>query len=277
MPLLFVGVVGAAVIGYYFLAQKGGAQQYQTTADTIPGVIQARTNGPVPGTIPPGVQTPGMGASGQGPNTSGAVIGSATGAGLGLASYAALPGAMTALGVATIGIGAVVGIGLALWMAHLARVKGAKDENAVLNTLVPGFTEAMIKEFQDLNSGRISPTTALSDLEQIRITYWGAIGPYQKGPGQHTHPCAPLSTFADPRGTFTSGCSPIASAGKNTTPCDKTCTAGCCIGCDAIEPTICSAKTIIMMGGGSFKVAPIGGSKFGYAGQPGYTLAWRAQ
>jgi hypothetical protein len=272
MPLLIVFGVGVAVIGYYLT--RGSANALASTG-APPALLSGRNIGPVPGTVPPGSQLPGQGASGAAPNTSASIIGSVGAGGAGLASLAAMPAGITALGAATVGIGVVVGVGLALWMAHLARVKGAKDENAVLNELVPNFSKCLIAEFDALNSGKVTAAAAIQDLETIRGTYWAAIAPYQKGPGQHTHPCSPLMQD-DPlkSGEYAPGCIPWKSASMQTTPCDKTCTAGCCVGCDYVEPAICSAKYLIQSGGGAIKVHAVGGSKYGYTGQAGFTLVY---
>jgi hypothetical protein len=273
-PLLIIGAALAAAVGFYFY----NSQTMQGAAVTNTPGYDVRNVGPIPGTVTPGSTLPSVAASGQAPNTSAALISTAGGAGVGFASMAASTAGITAMGAAVVGIGAIVGVGLALWMAHLARVKGAKDENAVLNTLVPNFSKCLVAEFAALNQGQVSATQALQDLEQIRATYWTAIAPYQKGPGQHTHPCVPLSSTPDPRSTagWAPGCSPMASCSgatcKATTVCDASCTAGCCIGCDWIEPIICTAKTIIMQGGGMLKIPPAGGSKYGFAGSPAYVL-----
>jgi len=272
MPLLIVGFLGVAVIGYYLTRSSAGVL---ASTGAPPALLSGRNTGPIPGTVPPGSQLPGQGASGVAPNTSASVIGTTGAAASGLAAYAALPGAMTTLGIATIGIGAVVGVGLALWMAHLARVKGAKDENAVLNELVPNFSKCLIAEFDALNNDKVSAAAALQDLETIRTSYWAAIAPYQKGPGQHTHPCSPLAeTDALNTGEYAPGCIPWKSATMQTTPCGISCTAGCCVGCDYVEPAICSAKYLIQSGGGAIKVHAVGGSKYGYTGQAGFTLVY---
>lgn len=273
MPVIIMAVVAVSVIGYY-LATKTSSNDLASTG-APPALLSGRNVGPIPGTVPPGSTTPGQGVTGVAPNSTMAITGIAGSTAAGLASYAALPGAMSALGIATIGIGAVIGVGLALWQAHLARVKGAKDENAVLNELVPNFSKCLIAEFDALNTGKINPAAALQDLETIRVSYWGAIAPYQKGAGQHTHPCAPLMS-TDPlnSGEYEPGCIPWKSAKVQTTACDKSCTAGCCIGCDYVEPAICSAKYLIQTGGGMVKMHAVGGSKYGYTGQAGFTIAY---
>jgi hypothetical protein len=259
LEFLLIGVLGAGAIYYWMTRPSMGVSQMQATTN------QLRSSGPVPGTVPPGVQTPGQGVSGQGPNTTAALVSTGSGVGLGLAGMAATTAGITTLGAATLGIGAIIGVGLVLWQGHLARAKGAKDENAALNVLVPGFQGSVQAEFDALNGGQVSPTTALQDLEAIRVSYWAAIAPYQKGAGQHTHPCTPNPAGRCDRGD-----------GYGATKCDKTCTAGCCVGCGAIEPIICNAKSIIMAGGGSFKTPVIGGSKYGYSGSPSYVLSYKA-
>ena len=81
---------------------------------------------------------------------------------------AASTAGITALGAATLGIGAAVGAGLALWAAHEARVRGATNENEALGVIMPDFNAAIQAEFQNLNAGQITPNTAYNDLETIR-------------------------------------------------------------------------------------------------------------
>jgi hypothetical protein len=278
MGLAIIAALGVVVVGYYVINKGGGFAGFQSAAGSgQPGLIFARTTGPQPGTIPAGVSLPGQSAEGPGPNTSGAIVTTAAGFGAGLVAMAGTTAGVTALGAATLGIGAVVGIGLALWMAHAARVKGAKDENAVLNELVPNFSNCLQKEFAALNAGQVSPTTALQDLEGIRTTYWQAIAPYQKGPGQHTHPCNPLTNQPDSRGNYyapQANCSQTNKANRysQATVCDNSCTAGCCIGCDYVEPAICSAKYLIQSGGGTMNFPSVAGSKYGYSGQSAFSV-----
>lgn len=267
MGLLVIAAIGIAVGGYYLLhAQGPGAAAFQQTANNL--AIQARTGNVTPGTVPP----PGTAFSGgdmASAQTTQAVVGTTAAAGLGFAAMAASSAGITALGAATLGIGAIVGIGLTLWMGHVVRAKNARDENAAVNILGPGFTDAFQKEFAALNAGQVSPTTALNDLEQIRQTYWSAIAQYQTKTGQHTHPCVALPAGCD-KG--------LNSAGQviQITKCDKSCTVGCCIGCNVIEIAVCKGKQAIMNGGGTFTVGAAAGSKYGYVGSPKYTISYRA-
>jgi hypothetical protein len=271
MEIFLVALLAVGATYFYVTRQPGVPGASQTYAP-----YQVRNQGPVIGTTPPGVSLPGQSVEGPGPNTAQSLVGTAGSTGLGFATMASTTAGVTALGAATLGVGAIIGVGFALWQAHAARVKGAKDENAVLNELVPNFSKALIAEFNALNAGQISPTTALQDLEGIRTTYWQAIASYQKGPGQHTHPCNALRQD-DPlhTGEYAPGCIPWNSAKLQTTPCDKTCTAGCCIGCDYVEPAICAAKWLIQqMGGGTVKLHGVGAGPYGYSGQPGFSLTY---
>lgn len=267
MGLLIVAAIGIAVTGYYILNANGpGVASMKASASNL--LAQDRTGTLAPGTTPPaGVAQPGRDAPSTALTSTLVSTGAATG--LGFAAMAAAPAGITALGAATLGIGAIVGIGLVLWTQHVMRAKNARDENAAVNILGPGFTEAFQKEFMVLNAGQISPTTALSDLEQIRQTYWAAIAPYQTKTGQHTHPCTTLPSACD---------NGLNSAGQviQITKCDKSCTVGCCIGCNVIEVAVCKGKQAIMAGGGTFTVGAAAGSKYGYVGSPKYTITYRA-
>ena len=288
MPLLiFAGIV---VVGYYIFVKQSPAVGVPAGVGVVPGVptIYARGVAQQPGTDPPGSVNPIVGGGGvSGPNTSGALIGTGASAGTGLATMAASTAGITALGAATLGIGAAVGAGLALWAAHEARVRGATNENEALGVIMPDFNAAIQAEFQNLNAGQITPNTAYNDLETIRQSFWQRIAPFQSGPGQHTHPCTTLSSVVsdyDPKypGLPTGrpgvtwpypGCSP---RGSGNTVCDSSCTAGCCIGCDQIDPVICSLKSMILAGRpASFTVPPVVGTrKYGWNGVSGFTISY---
>jgi len=53
------------------------------------------------------------------------------------------------------------------------------------------------------------------------------------------------------------------------------CTAGCCIGCAAVDPTLSAAWHIFANGGGSFATAVIVANKYGLPSRAPYTLTYK--
>ena len=185
-------------------------------------------------------------------------------------SAAAGGGGAGATGIAAfagpIGVGiAVIGsIVAGLWAAHSARAKGAKNENAAMNSAVQAFDASMRAIFDAANSNDpnkyIDANTAIQALQQTLQSYWAAMAQYSTAPGtadqsQHGANCA--AVWAKP------------------TACDKSCTAGCCVGCVDLTPSINDAIAVFQQGGGSVNVRQIFGSKYGGASRGAYTLTYK--
>lgn len=163
------------------------------------------------------------------------------------------------------GVGILVGLIAGLWAAHDARVKGAKTENAVMNSAVQAFDASLQAIFAAANSGQVTGAQAASECQSVLATYWSEMRPYQSGPG-----AADASNGG-------SGCASVTVCNQQTAPglpCNKSCTAGCCVGCDVLTPTINQAIAIFQAGGGTLSVCPVYGSSYGGSDRASYTLTY---
>lgn len=163
------------------------------------------------------------------------------------------------------GVGILVGLIAGLWAAHEARIKGAKTENAVMNSAVQTFDASLQAIFSAANSGQVTAAQASSACQTTLQNYWSAMRPYQSGPG-----AADASNGG-------SGCARVTVCNQQTAPglpCNKSCTAGCCVGCDVLTPTINQAIAIFQAGSGTLTVCPVYGSGYGGADRASYTLSY---
>ena len=197
----------------------------------------------------------------------------ATGGAVGT-SVAASAGAFSSLGVwagpVGAGIGAVVGVIAGLWAAHAARAKGAKTENQAVNSALQAFDASLQYLFQQANSGQVTGTQAAGIAQQILGNYWAGMAPYMSGPGR-----------ADTSGGGANcGSSTLNPAGPCMgTPgghkCDKSCTAGCCVGCQDLYPTILQAIQVFNSPtGGTVQACGVAGSSYGVSARSGYSLTY---
>jgi hypothetical protein len=189
-------------------------------------------------------------------------------------------GAGTAFGAAAgpIGaaVGAVIGIIAGLWAAHAARAKGAKTENAAVNSAVQAFDASLKALFDAANSGGVTPSQAVQILQQISQQYWQGMTPFMTGPGR-----------ADASGAGRN-CAALAAAQAKSNQCNKSCTAGCCVGCMNVYPVITAASQMFsgipagppygqLNSDGSFtlNVTPVNSSKYGASARAGYSLSYK--
>lgn len=165
-------------------------------------------------------------------------------------SAAASAGLLTApLNLILPGVGVVLGALIGgLFAAHAARVKGAKTENAVLNSLLPTVEQAITAVFDALNNGTATPTDAITQLQNIQQQYWQAVQQVEGGPGQAGGPGKCVAQTS--------------TVGKGTT-CDKSCTASCCIGCNVINEGVYNAIQLIQTGTAPLPWEPVVGNKYG--------------
>jgi len=188
----------------------------------------------------------------QSATTGGAAVG-------GVVASNAVAGAALSTGLATAGITAGIGAGvaviLALFAAHKARVAGAKSENAAVGILVPQAQQELQKIASLYNSGQLSQQDALTYIQQVATAFQQGIAPYQTGPGQHTTACASSTV---PPGT----------------PCNKNCTAGCCVYCNNIIQWVAAATAAVQSAtGGTAQMNQVYGSpQYGYSGQGAWSL-----
>lgn len=198
-----------------------------------------------------------------------------TGAAVGT-SAASSAGAFAALGAAAgpvvAGIGALVGIIAGLWSAHNARAAGAKTENAALNSAVTAFDSSLRAVFQAANAGSVTGAQAAQACQTILQSYWTGMAPYQTGPGRADASkggasCASPGTL----NLTTDNCARY----NGSLPCNKSCTAGCCVGCNDLAPAIMAAISVFSSPtGGSVNVCTVQGSGYGATTRSGYTLTY---
>ena len=199
-------------------------------------------------------------------NTSGLV---ATGAATAGSAIAAGAGAGAAAGPIGAGIGALVGLIAGLWSAHAARAKGATTENAAVSSAVTAFDSSLQAVFQAANAGSITGTQAAGVCTTILQSYWQGMAPYQTGPGR-----ADASKGGANCGGSTlvpGGCSLVGGL-----PCNKSCTAGCCVGCGDLMPTILQAIAVFNSPtGGTITACQVYGAGYGYSGRASYSLTYK--
>lgn len=169
--------------------------------------------------------------------------------------------------MATLGIQAGVGIlklGMGLLAAHDLRYKDALNENAAVVQASEVFDNDIQAIFAALNAGTISEQEGVGYLQQLSEQYWKYVGGFAGKPGVATKSCGTLQGGPVGHGACAKG--PV---------CDKTCTAGCCVGCNNIEASIANGIAIVQSGGGTFSVCEIFASpKYKNPGRPGYTISY---
>jgi hypothetical protein len=182
-----------------------------------------------------------------------------TGEGFGAGLGAAAGPIGAAIGI----IGSVVG---GLLAAHTARVAGATAENSGINNIVPAFDADLREINAAYRAGQISSTMAVTYLSQVHDQYWQYMGQFAGKPGVGMRPC-PSGQVGGPMGK--GGCT------SGQPLCDKGCTAGCCVGCSAINGSIANCIWAVQTKyHGPVAVCEVFGSKFGAIDRAGYQLSW---
>lgn len=174
-----------------------------------------------------------------------------------------------AFGPIGMAVGAVAGAIAGLWASHAARAAGAKNENVAVNSAVVAFDGSLKAIFGAANSTemstQITASEAITLLAQTLQSYWAGMAQFMTGPG---------AADASQGGTK---CQTVAVCNQQSSPglkCDKSCTAGCCVGCDVITPTINQAIAIFRAGGGTLNVCEVYGSGYGATTRQSYTLTY---
>lgn len=182
--------------------------------------------------------------------------------------------AASPLGLATSLAGTGASLIMGLLAAHDKRVQAAKEENAAVGQAVSALDSDLKTIFTALNNGDITEAVAIATLTDVHLWYWSFIGPLQqgstKGPRQ-PFPQANLTTVAGViigcygDGAYSSSC-----------VCDgKACTAGCCVGCGAIDPTLSAAVKVVQNHGGTFQRCVVIANKYGLSGSAAYNLTYK--
>ena len=157
------------------------------------------------------------------------------------------------------------------WASHDARVAGAKDENKVVNSAVLAFNQSLKAVFAAVNSTdstkQIQVSDAITACQQILETFWSRMQGHMTGPGR-----ADASNSGQNCGTVnpSAPCTGMISGHK----CDKSCTAGCCVGCQDLTPSIAAAIAVLQAGGGTFTVCQVFGDKYGLSNSSSYPLTY---
>jgi hypothetical protein len=188
-----------------------------------------------------------------------ASVGVTTGA---IAAGSALSIALPLIGIA---LGAILG---GLFAAHEARVKGATEENTVLNSLIPTVTQAVQAVFTELNNGSATPAQGIAALQSIGQQYWQEAAQVESGPGQAGGPgdCASVpgaglhitgtSSVQNPPGSNFSSYGPESGSSKS-------CTASCFVGCMWVASWVNVGIALINAGGGQVTFDGVVGNKYG--------------
>jgi hypothetical protein len=156
------------------------------------------------------------------------------------------------------GIGAIAGAIAGIWASHAARAKGAKTENAAVNSAVEAFDSSIKAIFQAANSGQITGAQAASLCSTVLQSYWQGMAPYMVGPGR---------SDCSNQGSMCSCSDPYCKNSK--------CTAGCCVGCFDIMPSIASCVAALSSPtGGTANIAQVYGSGYGASARAGYSLTY---
>jgi hypothetical protein len=121
-------------------------------------------------------------------------------------------------------------------------------EAETLNSATPTFLTAVETTMADLNEGAISPSQAISYLQQAQQNYYTTVSSIIKKGGPCVASCVigGQSTTGKPAGWVST--SPVCCNNSGT------CNASCCIGCYLVEPTVTKLTAIINSGGGSYTV-----------------------
>ena len=299
-PLELILVAGLLYLAYSSgaLAPLGISPGTALAPTSSPGGLQANTTissggmgaaGVSPGQTPPRVP---FNAGGVGGGPTGGTTGvnpisyvtAASSVGIAAATapanLAALGLTGAAAGAAVAGIGAVVAIAAALWAAHEARVKQARDENSAMNLGVQGVDKELAVINQAYNAGQISANDAVHLLSQTMSHYWALVTPHIQ-PGRNG--CS--------GGT---ACPPWPASGNG---CSGSIGAACCVGCydlaggpqpavlntfdggDGVTPFYFGVEgaLIVCQHGGNMQSAMQGvvASKYGGANRNGYRLTWK--
>ena len=212
------------------------------------------------------VNSGGIAASGAGLATT-AIIAHVAG-GATAATGGALGAAAGPIGAA---VGLVVGVIMTLWAAHEARAKGARTENAAVASAVQAFDGSLKAIFQAANNGSISATDAINGsisatdainlCNQVLAQYWQSMASYSSGPGR-----------ADASG---SGMNCAAIIAGKAPQCNKSCTAGCCVGCMDLYQSIQQCVAVFQAGGGTAQIYKVFGDHYGLSTREGYSLTYK--
>jgi hypothetical protein len=208
-----------------------------------------------------------------GPNASSGI---STGASVGTSTALSIAGYGSIAGPVGAGVGVVVGIILALWAAHSARVKGATEENQIVQSAVSTVSSALQAIFQAANAGSITGAQGASLAQQLLGQYWSAVAQVRGLPGVADASNGGMSCGTPPAfGLNTPNTGNPCTGMLGGPPCNKSCTAGCCVGCQDLVPTIDQAVAVLSSPtGGTMMFCPVSSSSFGLSATGSYQLTY---
>ena len=165
--------------------------------------------------------------------------------------------------------------------AHDARVKAAKEENAAVNQAISALDSDLHTIITALNYGDMTEADAIDCCNAIANWYWQFIEPLQQGSAKGPGVCG-ADNPAHVGGCVDSACKSVGGRTggcyqhEGSAPCSGTaCTAGCCIGCNVVIPSLGNCARIIQAHGGTFYVCAIVGNKYGLTSRAAYTLTYK--
>lgn len=172
---------------------------------------------------------------------------------------------------------ALAAIANAFLTGHIAREKAAVSENQAVNSLIPAFDTDLKSVFAAMNAGELTPAEGVEAVTVIWNNYWAGIKPVQQGSNKTITPLSTLETgnvAGVNGGSFGIMCNSQAPPGG--IPCDKTCTAGCCVGNDVLTPSIQQAIACFNSPtGGTINVCKVyGNSTYGTTTRNAYQLTY---
>jgi hypothetical protein len=171
-------------------------------------------------------------------------------------------------------IGAIAGAIAGIWASHAARAKGAKTENAAVNSALQAFDQSLQMIFDAANSSdpakNISGAQAAQLCEQTLQSYWQGMAPFMVGPGRKDS-----SGFGANCGDATLNPAGPCAGTPHGHKCDSGCTAGCCVGCQDLYPTILQAVQVFNSPtGGTITACGVASSKYGASARSSYSLTY---
>jgi hypothetical protein len=172
------------------------------------------------------------------------------------------------------GIGAIAGAIAGIWASHAARAKGAKTENAAVNSAVQAFDQSLQAIFAAANSSdpsvSISGAQAAQQVQQVFQNYWQGMAPFMTGPGRKDS-----SSFGANCGDTTLNPAGPCAGTPHGHMCDSGCTAGCCVGCQDLYPTMLQAVQVFNSPtGGTVQACAVASSKYGASARGDYSLTY---
>ena len=178
------------------------------------------------------------------------------------------------LGIVTSLAGTGESLIMGLLAAHDKRVQAAKEENAAVQQAVQALDADLKTIFTAANNGDITPSVAMATCQDVHLWYWAFIQPLQQGSTK-----GPQQTFPNPGAPNSNAVGGIYYEATDGANChcgtDKNCTAGCCIGCAAIDPTLSNAYAGFKTGKAfTMTVAVIVANKYGLAQRNAYQLTY---